>query len=162
MVSHRRVVPRLKPGLGPCGTCPEGQNADSVFQDAARLVYAPQPSPCFSAGITAGGRSLEAVEEVWHGVLDPVMTLVEYGFGSEGASRWLADNCVSWVRLSLPNKLGQALPYITHRRLQLGVGILPQIEEASVMLHRLGVIAEPLVDLGAAQVRWRYERKAHC
>ena len=63
------------------------------------------------------------------------------------------------VCLSLPHKLGQALPHITHRRLQLGVGILPQIEETSVMLQRLALIAEPLVDLGAVQVRGRHERK---
>ena len=69
MVSRLRVFPRLKPGLGPFGTCPEGQNAGSVFQDAARLVHGPQPSPRFSAGDAAGGRSLEAIKRIGHDAL---------------------------------------------------------------------------------------------
>ena len=42
--------PRLKPGLGPCGTCPKGRWVGRVFHDAPRRVHTPRRARVVTQG----------------------------------------------------------------------------------------------------------------
>src|SRR2546426_311336 len=58
------------------------------------------------------------------------------------------STAVGWLSTSvLAGEPRHPCPHVTHDRLELGVGALPEVHEAAVVLERLGPVAARLVQL---------------